>query len=506
MKTHILQLESHDDVFSTKDKIGWDQAGRIVLVWPERGRILTRKLDLVLLQRRCVEIGAQLALVTNDVEVCDNARELHIAVFKSTLDAQNNRWRSYRRRAKRPISTGSRPDLRELRKEIHPAAPRWMSTPAARLGFFALGVISFLSIVAVLLPGAQISLKPKTQLQETSLSVTASTAFDAVHLTGEVPAYTTTVDVEGRLTISTTGVTQVPEKSATGYVRFTNLTETAVAVPKGTIIKSIPIIGASLEFITTSDGDVPAGVGSTFSLPVRSMSPGTIGNLSANSLTALEGPLGLRLAVTNPLGASGGTDRLASAPVPGDYTKLAERLRGTLGKTALEEFRRTLNPEDMVITSTLTLIKENNSFDPPQPLNKIESPAAADELTLTSHHEYQVVVVSGENLRELAKEVLDASLPASLSKQSDSLEIKPITAPLVSPDGNIHWRMSVDRVVKANINESEAVNLILGKTPFEAVRLLFSQVPLEGPPVIKLTPTWWPVMPVMSFRIGLNIQ
>jgi hypothetical protein len=117
-----------------------------------------------------------------------------------------------------------------------------------------------------------------------------------------------------------------------------------------------------------------------------------------------------------------------------------------------------------------------------------------------------VVVVSGENLRELAKEVLDASLPASLSKQSDSLEIKPITAPLVSPDGNIHWRMSVDRVVKANINESEAVNLILGKTPFEAVRLLFSQVPLEGPPVIKLTPTWWPVMPVMSFRIGLNIQ
>ena len=32
MKTHILQLEPHDDVFSVRDKMGWGQAARVLLV------------------------------------------------------------------------------------------------------------------------------------------------------------------------------------------------------------------------------------------------------------------------------------------------------------------------------------------------------------------------------------------------------------------------------------------------------------------------------------------
>lgn len=134
MKTHILQLESHDDAISTRDKMGWDQAGRIILVWPERERILTRKLDLVLLQRRCYDLGAQMALVTKDPEVRDNARKLHIAVFNSTLEAQNNRWRGYRRRPLRTLRPVQPPDLNELRQEAHPEAPGWMLKPIARLG------------------------------------------------------------------------------------------------------------------------------------------------------------------------------------------------------------------------------------------------------------------------------------------------------------------------------------------------------------------------------------
>jgi hypothetical protein len=36
MKTQIIQLESHDDIISIRDKMGWSQTSRILLVWPEK--------------------------------------------------------------------------------------------------------------------------------------------------------------------------------------------------------------------------------------------------------------------------------------------------------------------------------------------------------------------------------------------------------------------------------------------------------------------------------------
>ena len=73
MKTQIIQLEAHDDIVSTRDKMGWSQTSRIVLVWPNKGKILDRRLDLVLLQRHSMLLGAQLALVTQEEEILFHA-------------------------------------------------------------------------------------------------------------------------------------------------------------------------------------------------------------------------------------------------------------------------------------------------------------------------------------------------------------------------------------------------------------------------------------------------
>jgi hypothetical protein len=72
MKTQVLQLDPHDDIISTRDKLGWKQTGRILLVWPRKGHVLTRRLDLVLLARHTASLGAQLALITRDPQVRDN--------------------------------------------------------------------------------------------------------------------------------------------------------------------------------------------------------------------------------------------------------------------------------------------------------------------------------------------------------------------------------------------------------------------------------------------------
>ena len=98
MKTHLIQLERYDDVTSVADKIAWSRANRVLLVWPRRGRVLERYLDLVLIQRACQEIGAQLACLVEDELILDHAQELGIPVFRSVKTAQRMLWRRSRQK------------------------------------------------------------------------------------------------------------------------------------------------------------------------------------------------------------------------------------------------------------------------------------------------------------------------------------------------------------------------------------------------------------------------
>ena len=87
MKTHLLRLEPYDDVFSACDQIGWSQAANILIIWPDSGHLLTRRLDLVLLQRCCMSLNTRLALVTREAQIKQHAQALRIPIFKSLQEA-----------------------------------------------------------------------------------------------------------------------------------------------------------------------------------------------------------------------------------------------------------------------------------------------------------------------------------------------------------------------------------------------------------------------------------
>src|SRR5512139_2650953 len=77
--------------------MNWNQARRILLVWPKDGRPLSHKLDLQLVARYAASLGAQLALVTKDAQVQVNAGLLGIPVFSSPRQAQDNQWNDIQR-------------------------------------------------------------------------------------------------------------------------------------------------------------------------------------------------------------------------------------------------------------------------------------------------------------------------------------------------------------------------------------------------------------------------
>src|SRR5574338_373405 len=93
MKTFIVQLETHDDVISARDKISWAKARRVLLVWPRKGSVLERPVDLLVLARHAKQNGAQMAVVTRSPKVKTYAAELGIPVFSSAAQAQGVVWR-----------------------------------------------------------------------------------------------------------------------------------------------------------------------------------------------------------------------------------------------------------------------------------------------------------------------------------------------------------------------------------------------------------------------------
>ena len=87
----------------------------------------------------------------------------------------------------------------------------------------------------------------------------------------------------------------------------------------------------------------------------------------AESLTTLEGSLGTLVTVTNPLPASGGTNRPVLSPTDYQRDQLYEQLGERLRLQALEELSRQVQPGDLLLTPTLTLTQVIRAeYDPPQ--------------------------------------------------------------------------------------------------------------------------------------------
>ena len=495
MKTQILQLEPHDDIISARDKMGWSQTSRILLAWPERGRVLTRRLDLELLLRHSQILGAQLALVTHDPDVRYHARRLGIHVFKNVHRAQNTRWKRPNRR-----KIGRLREPVQARESL--AAPRVRSAPftalstPARLGFFSVGVFALLSITAVLFPSANISLNPETRTQTITVPVQASAAVERVNLSGLIPIRTVTVVVEGRESLVPTGNVEIPDQRATGEVRFANLTDREITIPANTVV-STP--GSSLRFATGRGGRVPAGAGETIELPVTALAPGSRSNLPAGRVNAVEGLLGLSLSVTNPRAIRGGTDHTALSPSSLDRTRLANQLLTTLQESARLEIQSVLETNDLLLTPAPALAETiEEIYDPAgdQPTNR---------LTLTMRVAFEARIISGEDLQELAEAALDANMPAGYSPGPSTIIIEHKNHPTSQGESTISWEMTASRVLHAQLAEPQAVSAVLGLPPAQAAQRLSTGLPLASPPHIDLVPSWWPRLPLLPFRINIIV-
>jgi hypothetical protein len=233
---------------------------------------------------------------------------------------------------------------------------------------------------------------------------------------------------------------------------------------------------------------------------VEAIQPGSSSNISAGEIVAIEGSLGLNLTATNKRSISGGSDFTSAAPNEADYENAYEQLVASLQETAYTEFEYGLQPGDVVLSSDPTLgqtLEEAYAPELGQP---------SDFLDLTLRLEFLLPYASGVDLYQLSRAVLDRHIRDNFTPRSETLQITQLSEPQIQENGKSNWKMQASWQMGANFDAARAVSLSLGLTPEQASRQLNDQMPIEESTEIRLTPEWWPRLPVLPFRITIINQ
>ena len=503
MKTYIIKLESHDDILSVKDKMGWAKTGRILLVWPRKQSRITSKLDLRIIHRHSRSLGIQLAFVTANPVLRTEAKHLSVPVFRTIAQAEKANWRTHQlvdqvrkyqdhTRRKKPS------EYRKIRSQVYPQSPAWLSSPIIRLGIFSLGVFALLAIASVLIPQAHIVLTPETTTQNIVLTIKANPELDEIKISGEIPATLFPVSVEGRKVITTTGNLELPDQFAKGEVTFTNLTDRAITIPKDFVVRSL---GENpVRFQTTISGTIPAGSGEMITLTVQALIPGHNGNLPEQSLVAIEDISGIDIIANNPDPTSGGTDRLIRSPSTNDRQKIYKALEASLLTTAKQELKNQLRDGDQLLSETPSKNRIlEQSYSP-------EENIPGDQLELNLRLEFQFYIASKENLYQFASKVADAKLEENQQAITNTLTIIAETTPKLLDENNAEWQIHITRLVWNRIDENAIAIQAIAKKPHELSDTLYQTLSLKEPPYIYIEPSWWPWMPVLPYRIIVSNQ
>ena len=301
----------------------------------------------------------------------------------------------------------------------------------------------------LLLPSATIRISPVSQPQKLTIPITIDPEAIAVNISGIVPAYALSTIVEGSGEISATGNISIPEARASGVVEFSNLTQSSVQIPEGTIIRTVsePFV----RFFITESGVVPAGVGETIELPVRAIEGGFAGNISPDSLQSIEGSLGLSLSVTNPEPLTGGVDANKTTANDDDRERLLEQVEESLFSQAMNEIEKIMPSGGYLIVNSLYSEPVSMVYDPPQ-----GTPGAT--LSLNLKQKYQAYFIKSEDLDSLGRLVLDSSTPEGYFPQDNTLMTIPVGSPAVDDNGEMTWELSAERVVLEKLDQMDIIS------------------------------------------------
>jgi hypothetical protein len=489
MKTHILRCESFDSIASLEDRLKWVKAGRVLLVMPEKDSPALSRQDFIRLKRKAGTLHADLGLVSQDATLRQTALSAGLPVFSSNEDARKEEWVGIQ--TTKPVKR--RPEVAKRiwtyrAREMKPL-PGW-----ARWLAFGLAVLAILALISMLLPGVTVELNLPRQMQVREFSVIASESLDHPDLIDGIPLYKVTDEVSAQIDQKTSGKITVGDDPAEGLVIFINLTESVQEIPAGTIVRSLE---PALRFEVKKDGSLPAGPETTITLPVAEMDgSGSLGNLPAGSIVAVDPPLGQFLSVSNPQALSGGTlttvPALAEVDLRFGNIAFDQSLQEAFNYQAHKKI-----PETIVLLNESYMVEAIKLESTPPPYDRpLESFQIFKTIEMSSHY------YTYNDLGNWGDLAFDTSLPPGIIRIPNSSEIL-FTADEYYTDGSARIRFIGSIRTVTAFDSANIAAQVRGLKPEEAINLIHTLIP-GSQPVITLSPSWWPWLPFTPQRIEIN--
>jgi hypothetical protein len=485
----IIYLELDDDILTVRDRLRRAQARHVLLVVPPGCKALKRILDVRLLRRQAAALELDIALVTDQADLRDMARDEGLVVFSRL--AMGRRVK----RRKRPWKTTDQPGVDGLRARVkqvqRPAWWRWVLGP---LAFFAV-LAAIAALALTVWPQATIRVTPAQEPIGLSTWVEADVSVRRVDWDRmRIPARVVQVDVVDRGEVETTGVTNVAAENAKGEVLFVNLTRREVTIPVDTIVSTSA--GTPVRFRTVA----PAAVGprERVRVQIEALEGGPGSNVRAHLINRVEGVLASSLSVTNSSGTFGGTTDQVRRVTHGDKQNVSDLLIGKLIQKAHAELSAELEGEFMPIeTMWINQWSIRTNYD-----HHVND--KADTLALEMRGVVGGVVVSEELAKEVIQRALERKVRGGFSLVPGSVHITRGTLTEVDPDtAVVRFVMDGVALMEADIDASLLQTAIRGRPVDEAVAYLES-LPAEVEPVLQVEPAWMIRVPWLPFRISVE--
>jgi len=511
-RAEYLQLAAGDDVNSVRDRLSFIRGKRVLLIWPEVGTALTRKLDLVLVQREARRRAIQLALVTHDTQVIQHAQELGISTFETIGDSERKRWRRGRTRVftLRHHKPEDEPEPEALmdvasRVRANQDKPSNLRLLIERSVLLVLVVGAILGIAYAVMPSASITLT----LAKQALSVQATITADINQTEADVenrliPASRLRATVQTSGTIPTTGRQSLGDLVAIGVVVFSNKTDQPVEIPANTSLSTSA--GTPILFKTIAPAILPAGVGQQVEVGIEALpgSSGSIGNVAAGMINTIVGPLDAFASVINLTPTAGGETRSFPSVTEADRERLLAIVRAQLQALAYDEMRASLNPSQLLIIETIRIVEERSDWTSYS--HNIDD--LSESLTLDMRAVVEALMIDDRFARQIVFAQLSAQKPPNLALRADTFayERGPVSA--VDPQGQVTFSASGEALAVGEVNAGRLRDSLAGRPLSDAGLLIVQNANLAADvaPQIVINPSWMTHMPLLPFRIQVSVQ
>ncbi|MBC7812518.1 MAG: baseplate J/gp47 family protein [Burkholderiales bacterium] len=510
-KPEFLQLATDDDVLSIRDSLSFIRGKEVLLIWPEEGTVLTRKLDLVLIQREAMRRAIRLALVTHDPQVIKHADELNISTFETIGSSERGRWKRGRSnvftdRDDRPEDAPEATELMPIASRVRVTESRAMLLRLAAIRVFALmlllGVLATVAYVA--LPSATVTLMAAHERVQAEVQLVADPAATAVDVAGGViPSSALRVEIEETGTVETSGAQDLADIPASGSVVFINQTDSEITIPPGTTVGTSA--GTPITFRTTQESVLPAGIGLQIEVPIEALqtSAGIVGNVEAGQINTVLGPLADAVTVRNLNATTGGESRSMPAVSEDDRERLLATVRQQLQARAYTEIRPRLNESQFLIVETIRIADERSDW-----MTYSAQPGdVAATLSLTMRAVVEADAIDQQLGEQIAFVQLSSQVPRGRLIQLDSITYQCCRVLGVDEAGRISFVMNGEGQVIGQINSGQVQQRLAGRSTSDAMTYLTTELDTaaDSTPQITLLPEWLPHMPLLALRINVRV-